>query len=303
MNTIKFSKNKNLTTEQHDMLTANVKWENIFGTDYLIYNPCNLNIFITSVCQNKCDFCINSKFTGSDCSDGVYEKSLKAVLDEKDFEITITGGEPTLNMKRLIFTMRECFERNLHCRTFSTTGFNLLKEYKNKQLWNYLIDYNFIHNINISRMNIDQNINDNIFGNKNITNKDIEKLAYFFETNNAEMRLSCNLIKGSVDNFEGMLNFVDYYSNIGVQTIIFRETIGYDLQFSNILKFNEAFKRVEQIEGPFYIVDVYEYKDYIVKHYITKQNIDKNIITSFSLRNGIFKDGFSGKRIERSFYD
>ena len=301
MNTIKFSKNKNLTTEQHDMVAANIKEENIFGQDLLIYNPCNLNIFITSVCQNKCDFCINNKFTGSDCNDEVYEKSLKKVLDEKDFEITITGGEPTLNMKRLIFTMKECFDRNLHCRTFSTTGFNLLKEYENKQLWNYLIDYNFVHNINISRMNIDQNINDNIFGNKNITNKDIEKLAYFFGTNNAEMRISCNLIKGSIDNFKSMLNFVDFYSNIGVQTVMFRETIGYDLKFSNILKFDENFKKVEEINGPFYTVDVYEYKDYIVKHYITKTDIDKNIVSSFSLRNGIFTDGFGGKKIERKF--
>ena len=301
MNTIKFSKNKNLTTEQHDMVAANIKNENIFGQDLLIYNPCNLNIFITSVCQNKCNFCINNKFTGSDCSDEVYEKSLKKVLDEKNFEITITGGEPTLNMKRLIFTMKECFDRNLHCRTFSTTGFNLLKEYGNKQLWNYLIDYNFVHNINISRMNIDQNINDNIFGNKNITNKDIEKLAYFFGTNNAEMRISCNLIKGSIDNFKSMLNFVDFYSNIGVQTVMFRETIGYDLKFSNILNFDENFKKVEEINGPFYTVDVYEYKDYIVKHYITKTDIDKNIVSSFSLRNGIFTDGFGGKKIERKF--
>ena len=301
MNTIKFSKNKNLTTEQHDMIAASIKNENIFGQELLIYNPCNLNIFITSVCQNKCDFCINNKFTGSDCSDEIYEKSLKEVLDEKDFEITITGGEPTLNMKRLIFTMKECFDRNLHCRTFSTTGFNLLKEYENKQLWNYLIDYNFVHNINISRMNIDQNINDNIFGNKNITNKDIEKLAYFFGTNNAEMRISCNLIKGSIDSFKSMLNFVDFYSNIGVQTVMFRETIGYDLKFSNILNFDENFKKIEQINGPFYMVDVYEYKDYIVKHYITKTDIDKNIISSFSLRNGVFTDGFGGKKIERTF--
>ena len=301
MNTIKFSKNKNLTTEQHDMVAANIKEENIFGQDLLIYNPCNLNIFITSICQNKCNFCINNKFTGSDCSDEAYEKSLKEVLNEKDFEITITGGEPTLNMKRLIFTMKECFDRNLHCRTFSTTGFNLLKEYENKQLWNYLIDYNFVHNINISRMNIDQNINDNIFGNKNITNKDIEKLAYFFRTNNAEMRISCNLIKDSIDSFKSMLNFVDFYSNIGVQTVMFRETIGYDLKFSNILNFDDNFKKVEEINGPFYMVDVYEYKDYIIKHYITKTDIDKNIISSFSLRNGIFTDGFGGKKIERKF--
>ena len=61
MNTIKFSKIENITAEQYNLEIQNIYEDTIFGENLLIYHPCNLNIFVTELCQNDCYFCINNK--------------------------------------------------------------------------------------------------------------------------------------------------------------------------------------------------------------------------------------------------
>ena len=301
MNTIKFSKIDNLTTEQHNLEIIDMYDEEIFNNKIKMYHPCNLNLFITNICHNKCGFCINNNFTNTDIDDETYFNTLTLALEnlkEKDIEITITGGEPTLNKKRFVETIKLCNDNNFKCRTVSTTGLMLNEEYKGVSLAKHLIDNNFIHNINISRMAIDQEANDKIFKNKNITNLDIEKLAYFFKLNNAEMRISCNLMKESINNLEKMLEFISFYKNIGVDTIMFRELVGQDeIKLKDILDFKD-FTYIETLHGVFYDVDIYTYQDMLVKHYITRKDIPKDVIYSISLRNGILCDNFSGKKLK-----
>ena len=303
MNTIKFSKITNLLTERHNLEVLNISKENIFNNKVDIYHPCNLNIFITNSCQNKCFFCINHKNRNIDISDEEYYNALEKALKElsnKGFEITITGGEPTLNPERFVKTLELCKKYNFPCRTVSTTGFNLLKNYNNKPLCQHMIENNFIHNINISRMHWDEDRNLEILNGLNITNSNIKTLATFFKLNDAEMRISCNIIPGYIDTFDKMLNFVDYYRGLNVDTVMFRELIGYKMKkLNDILELTpkNGFEHLKTLYGFNYTVDVYRYKDMLVKHYKTKPNFDKSVIFSLALNNGILTDNFSGRNI------
>ena len=303
MNTIKFSKINNLSTERHNLGILKIYEENIFNNNLKIYHPCNLNIFITNKCQNKCFFCINEKNSSNVICDKLYYKTLIEVLEElrdKNFEVTITGGEPTLNLERFVNTLILCNKYNFPCRTVSTTGLNLLKEYQQKPLCQHMIENNFIHNINISRMHWKEEKNKEILTGINITNRDIQKLAMFFKFNGAEMRISCNIIPNYIDNFEKMLSFVEYYRNKDVDTVMFRELVGNQhIPLKNILKLTpeNGFIYLKTLNGFAYIVDIYQYKDMIVKHYISKPKVDTSIISSFMLNGGFFMDNFTGKNV------
>ena len=307
MNTIKFSKIENITTEQHNLEVQNIYEDAIFGKKLLVYHPCNLNIFVTELCQNDCYFCINNKtnniLQNYNCSFNNYYNGLKKLLNElkdKNFEITITGGEPTLNLERFVKTLELCNHYNMKCRTISTTGLNLLKEYNNKPLCQYMIENKFIHNINISRMHWDEDINNEIFKNKNLSNDEIEKLAIFFKLNDAEMRISCNLIPNYIDSFDKMLKFVDFYRNKNIDTIMFRELVGCDnILLKDIvqLNVNNGFEYIKTLDGFTYFVDIYKYKDMLIKHYKTKENFNKDVIFSFAYKNNMFLDNFIGNNV------
>lgn len=113
MNTLKFSKLCNKTTEQHNLEVIDIEETTLFGKKVSMFYPCNLNIFITNICQNHCSFCINKDYSGTDIKDDLYYKALCETLEElkdKDIEITITGGEPSLNVERFVKTMQICKE-------------------------------------------------------------------------------------------------------------------------------------------------------------------------------------------------
>lgn len=293
MNTLKFSKVYNKTTEQHNLEVKDVEETTLFGKEIKMYYPCNLNLFITNICQNNCSFCINRDYSGTDVSDALYYKALYATLEElkdKNIEITLTGGEPSLNVERFVKTMQICREYGVKCRTVSTTGIGLFQDYNGKALCQHMLENGFIHNINISRMAYEDDKNSDIFqGKKNLTNQELERLRLFFKLNKAELRLSCNVLNKNVNNFEKILDFVGKYQKF--DAIMFREVVGGTIKLSNIVQFDDRFSYIETLYGIYYNVDVYLYKDYLVKYY-TSNRVDKNIISSLSLRNGVLMKDF-----------
>lgn len=302
MNTIKFSKLYNQTTEQHDLEVETVTEEEFYKHKIHLQHPCNLNIFVTNICQNDCFFCINGRNHSeeNEISNKKYYISLEKCLSDlqgKDIEITITGGEPTLIPSKFVRTMELCQKYGFPCRTVSTTGIRLLDDFKGKALCQHMIENNFIHNINISRMHFNEKKNKEILKGCNLTNKEISKLAYFFSANNAEMRVSCNIISGYIDSMEKILEFVSYFENLGVETIMFRELIMENpLLLPGILDF-QNFNKLDVLYGDNYEVEVYIYKNFLVKHYKTVSKKQKNV-NSMSLKNGILRIGFNGEIIK-----
>lgn len=303
MNTIKFSNILNATTEQHDLEVETISEENFYENEITLKHPCNLNLFITNMCQNDCFFCINGRhhLFENEISTEKYFASLEQCLFDlqgKEIEITITGGEPTLYPVRFVRTMELCKKYGYPCRTVSTTGFKLMEDYKGKALYQHMLENDFIHNINISRMHFDEEKNKELLKGNNLTNEEVSKLAMFFSTNNAEMRVSCNIINGYIDSMDKMLQYVSYFNSLGVDTVMFRELVmDNPLLLPSILNF-DGFNFIETLSGDNYEVDVWTYKNFLVKHYRTVSKND-NAVSSLSLNNGILRIGFNGKVLKK----
>lgn len=309
MQTIKYSKIYNKTTEQHNLSQAEIKESNIFGKNIKLYTPCNLNIIVSNFCGNKCKFCINGG-SHKDCiNDEQFKKDILDIINNinpDDFEITITGGEPTLFPERLVYVMEKCFEKKLHCRTFSTTGYGMFNKYKNIPIYQHMIQNEFIHNINISKMHYNEKVNSSIMGNKTISNKDLEKLAFFFKINNAELRVSCNLLKEGISNYKQMLEFIDFYNSLGIETIMFREIVGKtkEVDISDVIKEiknSDEYEFLAHKSSFMYEVDEYRYKDYLVKIYTNNEikNENKDIYSSIAYCDGVLRKNFNGEVLKK----
>jgi len=311
MNTIKITKIDNIATEQHDPSIIDSHTVNIFGKDIEILKPCNLNIFITNRCHNSCYFCINKESNKIDeLSDIEFGETLEILLKEisgKGFEITLTGGEPTLLPKRFCIAMELCHKYNLPCRTISTTGIGVFSKVRGIPIYQHMIENEFTHNISISRMHYLNDINDKILGAKNIKNSKIFYLSEFFKMHGAELRISCNLIPGYIDNFEEFTNFSKFYMESGVDSVLFRQlilpsplfSISEAMIFYNIaeaIKTNTQYKLVEKIDNSIYYIHIFIKDDYLVKIYVNK--FKSPIIGSFAFKDGIFADNFSGENIK-----
>lgn len=307
MNTIKFSRKQNLTAEQHNMELADIKERMIFRKKFQLYTPCNLILFVTERCQNDCYFCINKRTNADlgvrEMTDEAYINGLVRLFEEidpDDFEVTITGGEPTLDAYRFVQTMRLCKKYGLRCRTVSTTGINLLSLYEGKPLCQHMLENGFVNNINISRMHYDEEMNQEVFRGQNLSNEEIQKLALFYRLNDAEMRVSCNLMEGYIDNFDKVMDYIGFYTGVGVETVIFRELAGCgNLTLQNIVgKRICEFEYIRTLHGMVYDADVYSHGGMLIKHYRTCKEINQDIVYSLSYKNGSVRDGFSGKRLD-----
>ena len=307
MNTIKFAPYNDFVTEQHNVETATVSNVKVFDKDLLVYNPCNFNVFITNLCQNRCYFCINARNDTTHVDDETYFHNLEKILQNKGdlhLEATITGGEPTLAASRMVETIRLLKKFGVNERTVSTTGIGLLNKYENKTILQHLIENDYTHNISISRMSIDEDTNNEVLHGKNITNETLRKIAFICDTNGVQLRTSTNILAGYVDNYQKMLDFVDFQHGLGINSCLFREVIPkLPKNLFSITFLKQAFRNDENsvflkvVDGVFYNIELYMYKspktkqEYIVKLY---QGKEPGCIGSLSYNQGKLRIGFNG---------
>lgn len=305
MNTIKFAPYNEFITEQHNIEVASIKEVAVGDKTYKFYSPCNLNIFVSTVCQNNCSFCINREHKEL-CSDEEHYSGLERALSKLsnvECEFILTGGEPTLNSKRFVKTCEILKKFGIKERTISTTGIGLLHIYNGKPVLAHLREMDFIHNISISRMAFDEELNNSILKGNNIKNSDLEKLAFFSEVNGIEMRVSTNFLKESVHDYNSMMKFLQDMKNIGVNTVLFRELVGIpdSIKIGSIqdeIDRSDNFQFDRTLIGTFYDVNVYLYPkfkpEYIVKCYRDKKP-NTNIVGSLSYNAGTLRIGFNGE--------
>ena len=113
------------------------------------------------------------------------------------------------------------------------------------------------------------------------SNDDIARIAMFAKANNLRPRMSCLLLKEGVHDIEGIIKYLDFYQRLGIDNVIFRETMDYDEESMNnklkmeYLKENkirlndiwknidsdERFTPIKQLLGYYYYVEVYKYKN------------------------------------------
>ncbi len=298
MNTIKFTPIDDMKKETNNVECYEIKEIELSGQKYKYYSNAQMSVYITKKCNASCWFCMNNyekRFCNSkEIADEDYFKNLERVLDafkDEKVPITITGGEPTKS-KRLIKVMQLLHQKGFKSRTFATNGTGLLDRYEGKMVINYLLDNGIVNNINVSRMVTSDVENEKLMHIKQ-KNVALQKIFNYGKVNGMDMRLSCNLQKGGVDNLDEILKFIDFYEKRGINTVMFRELIPLqDYQYQKrMVKIEDIFKEIEKnkdfiflrkMEGMYYTVKVYRYKEKLVKCYLEKRSEAlKDVIREF----------------------
>lgn len=207
-----------------------------------VYKNVNFSIFIDDYCNADCKFCV-AQLRYQHKNEIYHKEHIKnsneylrrlekvlAIVRPLNPSISITGGEPTLSP--VLTDVLQMVDRfGFRKRTITTNGSGLLKTQNNDIILNNLIKYNWNH-LNISRASYNDTLNRKIM--RYNTEKEYCTMDMIKEIlsvcNNSELhhRLSCLLLKESVNSVEEIKKFVDFYSSLGANNFIFRELMDYD---------------------------------------------------------------------------
>lgn len=288
------TRQKMFDINKHDMIDFNFG-----GKDKHVYSNANLSIFTDNYCNANCKFCVAQlrfenrgqaykKFKIED--DEEYFKRLEEVLTKVrplNPSISITGGEPT-KCKRLLGIIDLVNKLGFRKRTITTNGSGLLDKVigDGRTVLECLIENGFSH-INISRTHYNDNINRYIMDydsdNGYFSNEDLKKVIEILNSyhNAPRIRLSCLLLQSGIHDIDGIYKYLDFYNNLGIDNIIFRELMDYDkdcmsniekMEFckSNKVKLNDLWKEFDEVPdlefqtnilGYYYYVEIYKYKN------------------------------------------
>lgn len=166
----------------------------------------SLYIVTTRNCTAHCEFCEYNKGKVK-----LNIESVKRAIDEivKYFylkEIHFTGGEPSLESDAINKICKYAKTRNPLVQTsVNTNGFNL----------NRLESIKDLDNVAISRHAIADSANCEVFG-TNCVAYASDILAF---KDKSKLHLSCNLIKGYVDSFDKILDYLEFAATLGINDV------------------------------------------------------------------------------------
>lgn len=167
-----------------------------------------LFIYITNICNARCEYCASScnKYNGD-----IDFKELKEFLDEysdKILRVSISGGEPLINIKSLKKLLKLLKKYHLNI-SLHTNGYFLLKNIR-------LLNRFKINPIMISRHHYDDNLNNEIFKIKTLSLGDLKKLK-----SKNKIEISCLLIKNYIDSMDKVVEFLEQVSDSEVESVGF----------------------------------------------------------------------------------
>lgn len=170
------------------------------------YPLIGLYIQVENKCNANCDFCnpgkINNSFNLLKLDNILKELTDKNLLSK----ISLTGGEPTINLKKLNNIINLCKNYSIPIN-LNTNGYNLniLKKI-----------YNDFSNIYISKHHYNNNINNDLM---NLKTPDIEEIGKIDKDN--KIYINCVLQKDYIDSYEEIINFLEYLGTTNINKIRF----------------------------------------------------------------------------------
>lgn len=263
------------------------------GIQREVYDNANLSIFVNESCNANCKFCVDQlrfegkgkQFIKERISDDVeYFLRLEEVLANLrplDTSISVTGGEPTKS-PRLPRILKLVSKYGFRKRVITTNGSGLLDIVDGKRIIDHIVDNGF-HHLNISKTHYLEDVNAEVmqFDNSYFTNEQMAEVVKIAQAGCVRPRLSCLLLKSGIYDVNGMMRYMDFYGAMGVDNIIFRETMDYDKSAMNNLtklrfleenkvhlndiwhqidSMSDTFHPIVQVLGYYYYCEVYKYK-------------------------------------------
>lgn len=169
-------------------------------------NQIALYVVLTRKCNVNCKFCeYHSGESNIDVEK--FEHTLKWLLSFCDITtVHFTGGEPTLELDKLKQICKIIKQQDKSIATsVNTNGTNL----------KLLDNIEHLDNIALSRHAIDDVENSDIF-----RSKLVPTAAEINEFNDKhKLHLSCNLIKGHIDNSDKIIQYLEFASQLGINDV------------------------------------------------------------------------------------
>jgi len=293
MKTLKFQPLRERRQECHNLEDYTLTPFTFGDISKNVYSNVNLSIFTDDFCNADCKFCVAQlRYENR----GQLYKKDKIVSDDEYFErldyvlkylqplnpsVSITGGEPTKS-KRLPEILRLINKYNYRKRTLTTNGSGLLDKMEDKLVIQHITDNKFSH-LNISKAHYDDTINNGImkFATGSFTNAMLETIVQYSLANGLRPRMSCVLLESGISNIDEMIKYMEYYQDIGIDNVIFRELMDYDkdktlnkekMDFcrANKIKLADVWSKIDEdprftpirnLMGYYYYVEVYKYQN------------------------------------------
>jgi len=168
-------------------------------------------------CNASCSFCEYMNDSKKFNEDKFYKVLEQLMSQIKIFKINFTGGEPTLNydlFKRIVKNTREKLNVNF---TLNTNGYNMNKLFEDGT-------YEYFDSISLSRHHWIDELNEIILKTKAPSTEDIKRYrGAFSDEDKMIFHCACNLIKGYIDNKEDIFRYLEYLSEIGVESTGFSD--------------------------------------------------------------------------------
>lgn len=183
----------------------------LIGDEIVKDSTVNLFISTGTKCNARCKFCITH--SGEEHSAPDIDK-LSMVLDEllsKNalYSISITGGEPTLDLSQLSRIIKTIRDKSKTIRIkLNTNGINLEK----LLLCNMHYHINEVH---ISRHHYIDKINDTIFGDRQLGSGDLHRLIYSLNSSDVKAVINCCAIQGFISGEYEITKMADYSRGLG----------------------------------------------------------------------------------------
>ncbi|MBB1570240.1 radical SAM protein [Arachnia rubra] len=273
-----------------------VPWVFKDGGERNVYKNFNLSVFVDELCNADCPFCVSllryehksliyAKQKIS--SDAEYEKRLYEVLEAirpLNPSVSVTGGEPTI-LPRTYIIAKALRELGFRKKTITSNGSGLFRPVggHREAPIDALLEAGFDH-LNISRAHWDDAENARIMRYKRTVSDTslahLARILSYLEGERLAPRISCILLREGVGTVGTMKTYLDVLREVGARNFIFRELMDYDRNAVNLpmmrymdenkVRLNDlwgeidddaSFRRVLNILGYYYYVEVYRYRD------------------------------------------
>jgi hypothetical protein len=119
------------------------------------------------------------------------------------------------------------------------------------------------------------------FATGSFTNAMLETIVQYALANGLRPRMSCVLLESGISNIDEMIKYMEYYQEIGIDNVIFRELMDYDkdktlnkekMDFcrANKIKLADVWSKIDgdprftpirNLMGYYYYVEVYKYQN------------------------------------------
>jgi molybdenum cofactor biosynthesis enzyme MoaA len=266
----------------------------LWGRPVRVYANANLSIYSAQPCNARCPFCVEELRPASrgrelafqrkvERDDRAYFDRLDRTLDglrPLDPSVSVTGGEPSID-PRLPAILRCLAGHGARKLTVTTNGSGLLDARDGRQVLDWVTAAGVRH-LNISRAHPDGVRNARLMGLENGLSLDgLREVACRASAAGTRVRLSCVLVRGAIDELDGVLAYLDFAASLGIDNVIFRQLMRTDPDTAtrnHVVRFSDArraplepildrvsadprFAFGRQIVGYYYYVEVWRYGD------------------------------------------